>query len=210
MKLTSRFVYRECDFNREYCTKVRVRSEYHHEYFNRNKETLQEQKRLWNRDYYERNKDLLKEEKSVLSRAYYIRNKDTLNENRRDYRRQYDNRNKEARGVYEREYATRNSDTMKRKRKRKYIEALPHNANYAPRNDYLKLWKNQVLVREYFDSISPQLHISHFTDWYRISQTQIINLNGMLVLKMFSFFRFFSFFFIVMDIYYQCDLAFIY
>src|SRR5689334_9639565 len=42
----------------------------------------------------------------------------------------------------------------------------------------LKSWKTPEVVRDYFESIKSKLHISHYTDWYRISRTQIMELGG--------------------------------
>jgi hypothetical protein len=39
--------------------------------------------------------------------------------------------------------------------------------------------KSPALIREFFESLRAQLHISNYTDWYRISRPQIYQLGGM-------------------------------
>jgi hypothetical protein len=42
-----------------------------------------------------------------------------------------------------------------------------------------KSWKTSLEVRNFFDSLAPQLHISQPDDWYRISGSQVNKLGGM-------------------------------
>jgi hypothetical protein len=149
---------------------------YDRQYRLRNMDKLRESKRQYrikNKDkmqgYYDQYKDSLKE----YHRQYQIRNRNKVNESNREYYfRNGDKRREESR-----QYNFRNKDM--RKERQFYSRSHQNPDSYLPRRIEVKSWKTPELVREYFESIAKQLHVTDYTDWYRISRPLIDNLGGM-------------------------------
>jgi hypothetical protein len=59
---------------------------------------------------------------------------------------------------YDREYYNRNKDTIKVSTRNYYIENLRNPEIYSPL-EIVKSWKSSELVREFLESISPQLYL---------------------------------------------------
>jgi hypothetical protein len=121
------------------------------------------EKKDYNRDFYLRNQDNIRDAK----RAYYVQKKD----DKKEYNRFYYLRSKAKR--------RRPLDFNREYQQNYYIQNKENSELYTPRESLLKSWKSPELVREYFDSIATQLHISNHSDWYRISRLQIGDLGGM-------------------------------
>lgn len=154
---------------RSLCTK----KDYDTEFRNQNKEALKErakQKSLLNdkdviktkqQDYISLNK----EARAVKLRNYYLENHAKLK-----------GKSKES----SKEYYWKNRDEVNRKTRKRYV-ARRANARtiYAPRlHPVHKSWRTPSAIKEYFDTLGPQLHISHPTEWYRVSRAQIIKAGG--------------------------------
>jgi hypothetical protein len=114
-----------------------------------------DRKREYDREYHRRHKAKISESK----RLYYVQNQDLLQELTRRYSQQHKDKIRDV----NRQHRVRNHSNP---------EA------YLPRNIESKSWKSPDLVREYFESITHQLHISNFSDWYRISTEQLKDLEG--------------------------------
>jgi hypothetical protein len=148
-------------------------------------------KRAYLREYALRKKDTIREYK----RNYYNQNKDNTVESKREYDRLYSKANKDSMRAYIRKYNTRNKDKLKysireyvhrnKENIRDYIGEY-HNGNCLfrtdsnnyPRKTSRKSWKTPEVVRDYFESMKRQLLIVNYTDWYRISRTQLVKLGG--------------------------------
>jgi hypothetical protein len=141
--------------------------EYHHRYRARNPDKMKEYERA-------RNQDKRRESKLL----YRMRNEDKI----REWKRRYQLRHKDKISDSKRDYYLRKHDSPE---------------SYLPRNTIVKSWKTAEEIREHFDSIAKRLQITHYTDWYRISRSQIRELGGMESLLYFLFF-FFNFFFFSM------------
>jgi hypothetical protein len=129
---------------------VRVNSRQLNYYF-RHKDKI----RLSKRDYYIRNRDDIRES----HRKYYVENKDNL-----------------------KDYYLRNKDSTRESKRRYYIRKKENPEtylSYLARETENKSWKSPELVREYFESVANQLHISDYSDWYRISRPQMLFYGGM-------------------------------
>lgn len=103
-----------------------------------------------------------------------MQNKEKINESKREYYSQ----NKEKYLEYKKKYRLENKEKLKKYQRELLIKKnIEKNVNYIP-PPQIRSWKNTQLLRDYFESIIPLLHITHFSDWYRISKPQIINLKG--------------------------------
>ena len=164
--------------------------EYKRKYYLQNKERMKES----NREYYLKNKDKMKEfgrnyriqkkeKKKELNQNYYFEKKDKIKtslqeyyiENKdklKEYNHEYYLENKEKRKESNKEYRNKNKDKIKQLTIQKNIER--NNGIYSP----LYSWKSEDSVREYFERISPLLHINDLSDWYRISRPQINDMKG--------------------------------
>jgi hypothetical protein len=184
-----------------------------------NKDRLNESTRLYNRrnaalkqeaneNYYLQHLD----KKREFSQRYSRENKDVLREPKRQYRV----RNKERKEEYTRQFRLKKkakrlrrlvplrSDDLLRESKRFYRSRNKDKLKVSQRLYRLldkmrggvvresKSWKTSELVREYFESITTQLSVSHQEDWYRISRSMIRNLGGTCWNLVF-FFEFISF-----------------
>lgn len=146
--------------------------EYNREYRMKNKEKIAEYKKL----YHLQNKERMNER----NRMHYINNKEKIkrirSENKekiKKYTKEYRLLNKDKFQQYEREYyLEKRRPKIRELSIKKNIEK--NNGKYIPRRS----WLESTSLREYFDSISPLLHISVLSDWYRISRTQINQVNG--------------------------------
>jgi hypothetical protein len=163
--------------------------EYDRQYRILNKDKIRERKR----NYRIENKDMLRayalrnlNKTREYEREYRLRNKDKLDDYESLYRslnkskkRDYDVRNKRQIEASTRQYYLRNKDRIKDSSRENYIRQHVHPAVYSPRQASFKSWKSAATVREYFESISNELSISHFSDWYRVSNLQIRYFGGM-------------------------------
>jgi hypothetical protein len=123
----------------------------------------------------------------AYQREYYIRNigkekNRKESENAKQYPREYTDRNKEKKQDYDhsisQEKYARTKDTIRDYSLRYYLQNRTSSDIYSPRDKAVKSWKTPELVREYFESIRGKLLITNYTDWYRISQTQLAKLGG--------------------------------
>jgi hypothetical protein len=122
-------------------------------------------------EYYLLNKDRISE----AMRDYGLQNMDK----KRDYDRRYNLQTKDKKKESHRQYRKQNQDKIRELKREYHRDNHDSPASYYPRQALNKSWKSPELVREYFESIAQQLHISDFSDWYRISRGQIKSLDGM-------------------------------
>ena len=161
------------------------KKEYGREYSIQNKEKLKE----YSQNYYNKNKDKIKES----FREYRIENKDKLNE----YNRKYYNQNKEKKKELDREYRIQNKEKMKKYYKdyrtqnkekiNEYCREFYFKKNIEKNNgDFVPSysWQNNTIIKEFFEGISPLLHINDLSDWYRISRSQINDMKGIFVITL--------------------------
>jgi hypothetical protein len=89
-----------------------------------------------------------------------------------------------------RRYYLQHKDKIRESNRRYRLENHENPELYYQRTlSASKSWKSPGLVREYFDSIAELLHISNFTDWYRISSDQIkLHVDGVISLIISFFF----------------------
>jgi hypothetical protein len=123
----------------------------------------------WNREYYDQNKDSRKD----TVREYHHRNKENISESGRAYY----SRNKDNSQDVHRGYRHRNKETLRDRKLAYYLQHRTSSHVYSPRKSRAS-WRTQESVRAYFDSIKGQLLIVNYTDWYRISRSQITKLGG--------------------------------
>ncbi len=130
--------------------------DYFREYEIQNKEKRKE--------YSIKNNDKLKE----YRREYYLQHKEKKKQSSREYKIL----NKDKQKEYDQNYYLLNREKIKHLYVQKNIER--NNGIYVPSNS----WTSDESIRQYFDVISPLLHISDLSDWYRISRDQIVDLKG--------------------------------
>lgn len=99
-----------------------------------------------------------------------------LSENLQQYHNEVKAQLKEAKRLYYLKYKGYINESHRQYRLRNHENPIA----FLERSQSIKSWKTPHHVRQFFDSIAKQLHISHFTDWYRISRQQIRALGGML------------------------------
>jgi hypothetical protein len=148
-------------------------------------------KRDYDRDFRERNKEALQER----AKLYKFENQDDIKIKQREY---YNNLDKSARKLQLRDYYIKNQSTLKERARRlfrdgylrnrdvvnlkarkRYLASKKNKVVYSPRSHARhKSWRSVALVRDYFDALAKELHISNYTDWYRISRAQIISAGG--------------------------------
>jgi hypothetical protein len=90
-------------------------------------------------------------------------------------------KNKETVNQKDRAYYLKNKNSIIAKQRELYIlKKKKENENYihSPRKETLYSWKNRESTRKYFETASKLLHISDFSDWYRISRSQIQQTGG--------------------------------
>jgi hypothetical protein len=130
-----------------------------------------------NRQHYLQNKDKVSE----LNRKYRVANKEKLRE-AKDYHEELERHclleNKAKKREYDRRYRRLNKDKLRESKRNYRLQSLENPETYTPRTMACKSWKTPASVREYFESISQQLHVAEHTDWYRISRVQIYGLGG--------------------------------
>jgi hypothetical protein len=148
-------------------------------FYLRNKDQKRESVRL----YYLQN---LSKRKEYLAQ-YRHRNNAEIQEYNRQYRNQnrlknldYNIRNKHRIAASMRDYYIRNKDKVKKTARESYVRTLDYPDSYAPRLAALNSWKSPERVREFFELIAKRLQILHYTDWYRISRTQVSELGGVI------------------------------
>ena len=159
---------------------------YFKEYRNQNKEKIKE----YNQKYRIINKEKIKkysiqnkEKMNKISRNYYLQNKEKMKKLVCEYRKLHRDKLKE----YYRLYSIRNKEKIKnyQLKNREKLKKLLIKKNIERNNGlYVSLnsWKSEESIRQYFDKISPLLHIDDLSDWYRISRNQIIELKGILLI----------------------------
>jgi hypothetical protein len=125
-----------------------------------------DKKRISNLEYYRQNKTKSLE----YDRLYRGRNKDLLRESKRVAHL----RNRDSKC----EFYVQNRANLRETQRSYYVRNPENPATYSPRSVVIKSWKTPESVREYFDSIAEQLHISDYVDWYRVSRAQIASLGG--------------------------------
>jgi hypothetical protein len=113
-----------------------------------------------------------KDKKKEYDREYNLRYRNV------EYHRQYYLRNRDSKKDATREYEMRHKDKIRDSKRRYRIRNHPNPETYHPRDIQSKSWKSPDLVREFFNSIANQLHISNYNDWYRVSMSQIQSLEG--------------------------------
>jgi hypothetical protein len=112
--------------------------------------------------------------KKLYNEQYHLQHNDKEIESKRRYRLE----NKDRKREYFRRYNYLNKDKIRDSNRQYRVEHHSNPEIYLPRNIESKSWKSPELVREYFESIAKQLNISNFSDWYRISRMQVIELEG--------------------------------
>jgi hypothetical protein len=165
------------DYNREYYLRNKDNRKHSmRDYLDRNEERIRDKvreydgnrnelKRDYDRFHYTQNDTNIRKSQ----REYATRNQDNLNESGKDHY----SRNKENMREIRSEYNSRNEDT----RRAYYVGHRSSTGVYAARLSS-KSWKTPELVRAYFDSIKGTLLIADYTDWYRVSRTQIAKHGG--------------------------------
>lgn len=133
------------------------------------------------RDYRLQNQDSIKE----YTRHYYLQNEDKKKLYDRRYYAQHEDKKKEyARQRYllnedkAKEYYLLNKNHVKEVTRRYRLLNHKSPETYLPRASPTRSWKSPENVREYFDSIAKQLHITSHSDWYRVSVVQLAQLGG--------------------------------
>jgi hypothetical protein len=192
------------EYERDLTGELKAKEDYAREYYLRNRDDISKSRQ----EHYVRNKDIICEAKrtyyllnkdSVIGarREYYRRNKDSMKESMREYHRTYyfQHKNHTGEDVYQfqrericnelrkrnreeanRAYYLRNKD--KNRERESYIRAVKKSAG-STRLMGRRSLKTPALVRDYIEALGKQLHISDYTDWYRISRTQITNVGGL-------------------------------
>lgn len=162
------------------------------EYYIKNKERIQEKKKQYrlnnsekikekNREYNLKNKDAIKEK----NREYYLQHRESLQQKKKEYRRknkvkikqknqEYLIKNKESMKDKWRAYYLENKETIK-ERKKEYRTKKKMNENALSRKRFS--WKDSASTRKYFETTATFFHITDYSDWYRVSRSQI-NLTG--------------------------------
>jgi hypothetical protein len=132
-----------------------------------------EDRRKYKEQYRRKNREKVKDyvQRYDLERQQYrLRN----SEKKKDYERQYGLENKEKRESKNRAFRANNVDLLREYNREKFSRE-----NETPRKRVVRSWKSPASIREFFESLRGQLHISNLSDWYRISRTQIYELGGM-------------------------------
>eukprot|EP01126_Amoeba_proteus_P057516 TRINITY_DN7322_c0_g1_i1.p1 TRINITY_DN7322_c0_g1~~TRINITY_DN7322_c0_g1_i1.p1 ORF type:complete len:492 (-),score=95.57 TRINITY_DN7322_c0_g1_i1:356-1627(-) len=101
-----------------------------------------------------------KEERRKAQRLYFLKNKSLLNEKSRQYYLQ-------------------NKAVIRERQRQRYIQVT--NRLYlkgsTPRS--VKSWKDTEQIRNFLESLRVPLHITCFSDWYRVSKDDICKLGGL-------------------------------
>jgi hypothetical protein len=130
----------------------------------------EDKKRDYERQFYLQHKDRKKD---------YIRQYNLLNEDKKkDYGREYYLQNEDKTKEYFRQYVDENKNKVKELNRQLRARNHDHPESYLPRTSENKSWKTPDAVRNYFESVSNELGISSYHDWYRISSFQIHSLGG--------------------------------
>jgi hypothetical protein len=193
--------------SRDYYLRTKAyKQEYQKQYYVQHKDVItklihdtyarnQDSKREYARKYYLRNKidgnvtvdnedkigirwDQSDDDKKARSHRYYLKNKDRRSELTRDSKREYYLLHQNKRIDYTRDYYTRNKDTKRRSSREQYLSSKEDPDFYSPRDMSVRSWKTASDVREFFDEVAKQLHITDHSDWYRIARPQISSLGG--------------------------------
>jgi hypothetical protein len=153
--------------------KIKDAPDYQKAYYIKNEDKIKEYKRKYKKEYYLKNKDKLNKSQKEFQKEYYLKNKDKLNESQKEFQKDYYLKNIDKIGENRKDYGNENKLTIRENKIKKKIERNP---SYIPRSNYS--WKSREESRKYFESIAPLLHISDFSDWYRISGDQIKQFGG--------------------------------
>jgi hypothetical protein len=102
----------------------------------------------------------------------------------REYCRRYDLENEAIRKVYHRRYHARNGEVLREHRRENYVRLHGGDSHHLRPPETIatsvlkRSWNCPSSVREFFESLNNELHISTFSDWYRISRSQMYYLGG--------------------------------
>lgn len=118
--------------------------------------------------------------KSAISRQ------EILAEYKRRWNYNFHKGNSESRKKIHREYYSSKKETLNEQCRLNYSFTRPLLEQYHPHPNPNHSWKSPELVREYFESLGKQLRIAHFTDWYRISRSQVGLLGGKSLFRKFE------------------------
>lgn len=116
------------------------------------------------------------------NRQYYLQTE----EKKKDSARRYYAQNEDREKALKRGYRLENGDKRREYGREYHVRKLQNPETYVPRSTANKSWKTPELVRAFFDSIAKQLHILEPSDWYRISNYQIIALGGQTLYRKFA------------------------
>lgn len=155
--------FQKKDENEEERKKKQKSREYFRDYYSKNKGELSEKRkkyRLTNRENINNQK-----------REKYVKNREVICEKQREYW----TKNKERVMERQKKYKLKNKEKISEKNRNNWIRKKKEkNENYVPRIS----WKNSTSMREFLDFAAKKLHISHYSDWYRISSKQIRQIGG--------------------------------
>jgi hypothetical protein len=162
---------------KEYYKKNQIKmKEYLKNYYKKNQIKMKE----YRKDYYKKNLDEIKETRN----EYYKKNLDEIKETRRDYYK----KNLDEIRKYRIDYYKKNQNIIKTKgnykkeNRKEYYRKIRNLKNPNFIRPYYS-WKSREEARKNFESVVSLFHITDFSDWYRISQDQIRQSEGLIYIK---------------------------